>query len=315
MLPTKRRRNWPAIVGWLTAPIAAVCVGMIWIVLGGGFSAMVCIVFFMSLGSALFHYSRIKPIPNMAYRLGEISKGELALTKLVYQGQSAIPILLSALGLPPLQRVSWDGSQARRFAARGLGRLKAVEGVIPLLAILEDPDAMLRACAAQSLGEIADLRAIPMLMVLVCDEATEVRAKARSALHQLGEGKFLDRMDRAMAGDRLAITELNRHPRPVIIAMLIAGAHHGRIGRIGCINLLAELGASEAIPTLRGVARGITVEPRVKQAARAALLRLEPLAGLPRAAEAAVADTSTLPVPAEPTVSRDELPRAVQGQD
>lgn len=100
------------------------------------------------------------------------------------------------------------------------GPSSAVEAVDPLTAVLSDPDARVRACAAHALGKIGSRarRAVPSLCDLLADATPEVRLMAAHALGLIGD---------PAAG--AALVPLLEDPFPEVVARTLHAI--GRLGR------------------------------------------------------------------------------------
>jgi HEAT repeat protein len=86
--------------------------------------------------------------------------------------------------LAQLKSPNWN---IRRKAAFELGKIRAVEAVVPLLELLDDENDKACGVAAMALGRIGDKRALKPLIERLEDEALYVRASAAKGLGYLGD--------------------------------------------------------------------------------------------------------------------------------
>ena len=98
---------------------------------------------------------------------------------LIRVGQPAVGGLNEAL--------SDDRAAVRRAAAKALGKIRHVDGVIGLRAGMRDADADVRRFAAQALGRIGDDSTVDVLGGALRDEDDRVRKAAAGALWDMGE--------------------------------------------------------------------------------------------------------------------------------
>ena len=98
---------------------------------------------------------------------------------LIRVGQPAVAGLNEALGD--------DNAAVRRAAAKALGKIRHVDGVIGLRESLVDADADVRRFAAQALGRIGDESTVDLLGQALRDEDARVRKAAAGALWDMGE--------------------------------------------------------------------------------------------------------------------------------
>ena len=84
--------------------------------------------------------------------------------------------------------------RVRNEAVDALVRIGS-SAVVPLIAVLNDPQAIVRCDAALALGRLRDQRAVEPLTVLVRDRDRRVRYSANKALHQIGNNREPDNLD------------------------------------------------------------------------------------------------------------------------
>jgi HEAT repeat protein len=221
---------------------------------------------------------------------------------------------------------------AQQSAALLLGRLKAKEAVPELLSVLRNLDPDLRAAALWALGEIGETQIVPALIPLLSDgqwatvrwmdEPPERQKKsqqicdwAAEALTKLGEGELVRAFWGVLErGDKEALKFLRSHPRrKAIVEALTRVLEREGTGVTRACNVawaLGEMGAIEALPKLRKVARAWLTPERVREACKRAIAKLEMLSRLPRPADLTAFATSNLPKPADLTeLSTETLPR------
>lgn len=142
--------------------------------------------------------------------------------KCVEIGRPAVETLIDALRHPD--------SLVRQLATRGLGQIRDLRAVEPLIAALKGREDG-RAVAAEALGQIDDERAVDPLIAALKDSGPAVRAAAARSLGQLGDVRAVDRL----------IAELRDH-EPVVRA-----AAAGALGEIADLRAVDPL-----IAALRG---------------------------------------------------------------
>lgn len=80
----------------------------------------------------------------------------------------------------------------RRYAALGLGQIKDLRAVNPLIQSIKDNSAVVRAGVVTALGEIGDSRRVqPLIEVLTEDRNWRVRCAAATALGKIGDERAL----------------------------------------------------------------------------------------------------------------------------
>ena len=96
----------------------------------------------------------------------------MATTALANQGKSAITALLDLL-----TQEEW-----RLLAVRGLAHIRTKETITPLLSVVNDSQALVRAMAIEALGSFHDPLVLPVLLAALKDVAASVRKEAVIAL-------------------------------------------------------------------------------------------------------------------------------------
>lgn len=133
---------------------------------------------------------------------------------------AALPVALAkketvspevSVWLAQLKSPDW---KVRRKAAFELGRVKAVEAVVPLLELLDDENEKACGVAAMALGRIGDRRALSPLIERLDDESVYVRVSAAKAL-----GSLRDR--RAVNALRSALRDVSKEVRQAARAALL----------------------------------------------------------------------------------------------
>lgn len=77
--------------------------------------------------------------------------------------------------------------ETRFLAVQALAQIRHSDTIKPLLQVVNDPDAQIRATAIEALGSFHDLRIVPVLLQAVKDTAAAVRKEAVIALAMLKE--------------------------------------------------------------------------------------------------------------------------------
>ncbi|WP_218617074.1 HEAT repeat domain-containing protein [[Phormidium ambiguum] IAM M-71] len=96
----------------------------------------------------------------------------MATTALANQGKSAITALVDLL-----TQEEW-----RLLAVRGLAHIRTKETITPLLSVVNDSQALVRAMAIEALGSFHDPLVLPVLLAALKDVAASVRKEAVIAL-------------------------------------------------------------------------------------------------------------------------------------
>lgn len=110
---------------------------------------------------------------------------------LAHIGEAAVPTLLEAL-----KHAEW---LVRLHAIEALGKMRAPQGVEPLLAVLfNDHDTAVRTDAARALGEIGDPRAVEFLITAMRD--LDVRPIAIEALGKIGDRRAVSTLVGVLTG-------------------------------------------------------------------------------------------------------------------
>lgn len=224
--------------------------------------------------------------------------------------------LLGPGGTIAKEVVLWEGDPPRHQAAEHLARLKNPRAVEPLISVLDDRDPELAAKAIRALGEIADGRAVgPVLPFLGVGQVVEGNTFAELAAHtlrQLGEEVRVQAFGQALEGNIEPLKTTAGEYRPQVSQALINALGDGDGSVIAhAAEALANLGAAEALPSLRAVVRRASKNDPTRLACEEAISELEARAALPRPAKAAEPDVDTLPRSVhEPAPSTDTLPKA-----
>lgn len=170
--------------------------------------------------------------------------------------------------IDPLSRIltTPDNSHAfayrpRKLAAEALGKIGDARALPALFIASEDIHLLVRQAVAEALGKIGDASAVPILMRLLKDEAVEIRQTVAVALGELGKSTDIPQ---APFLDLLADpSDVLRHlGKQIFIALgesgvdtLISGLSHNNSTIRGiCADILAQLKAEKAYPTLQKVA-------------------------------------------------------------
>lgn len=115
-----------------------------------------------------------KQVQNPDEELSQIAADTLAAV-----GPQAIDSLANLLLL----------EDSRQFATAALAQIRRSETIAPLLSVVRDPEATVRATAIEALGSFHDYRIGPVLVAALSDPATAVR---REAVRALGVRPYLD---------------------------------------------------------------------------------------------------------------------------
>jgi len=288
--------------------------------------------------AAFAHYLRVlkerRDLPDWVNDLADATEIGSAWERVKASGQTAVPYLRRIVRFPYFldAETEFEVRLAQQSAALLLGRLKAKEAVPELLSALRSLDPDLRAAALWALGEIGETQIVPALIPLLSDgqratvrwmdEPPERQKKsqricdwAAEALTKLGEGELVRAFWGVLErGDKEALKFLRSHPRrKAIVEELTRVLEREGTGVTRACNVawaLGEMGAIEALPKLRKVARAWFTLERVREACKRAIAKLEMLSRLPRPADLTAFATSNLPKPADLTeLSTETLPR------
>ncbi len=130
--------------------------------------------------------------------------------------------------------------EARRSTAAALGRIRAADGVEPLIQATRDADETVRVAAARALQAIGDARAVLPLVLLVAREAARSRSTGPSSVAvERAASAALDALCDNRAVDPLGSALSHRDPDVREIAVR-------RLARIGSPEAAARLAASLA---------------------------------------------------------------------
>lgn len=155
-------------------------------------------------------------------------------------GQERRPLSTAQL----LEQLRSGSSAERLWAARDLGLRRREEGIGPLLAALEDPDAGVRWATALALGRIGDSCALESLIAALDDDDYLVRMMVAHALEKIDDDRAGDGLIERLDDDSEWVQRVAAHA-------------------------LGTLDYTEAIPALARTLSGATVP--VKREAAAAL--------------------------------------------
>lgn len=140
-----------------------------------------------------------------------------------------------------------DRPEMRFQAASAMAALRPEEAADEVVPLLDDPDPEVREAAVEALGEAGDSRAADALADRLDDESAAVKVAAALALAELGDHRGVAVLTESL-------------PRPDLA--------------IPAAEALGHLGATEAGPALRDLARRWWISPLVRAAAAGALARL-----------------------------------------
>jgi HEAT repeat protein len=120
--------------------------------------------------------------------LSELTSGDEARAEAAAQALAALP---EGAALPDLRALlapaeGAAAAEARWWAARALALIPGPEAAALLLALLDDPDEAVRACAVAGLGEHARPEAAPRLAALLGDASPFLARLAGDALIRTG---------------------------------------------------------------------------------------------------------------------------------
>jgi HEAT repeat protein len=168
----------------------------------------------------------------------------------------------------------------RPHAARALGKIGDPRAVEPLGVALKDPSVDVRVAAAKGLGEIGDSSAIPALLTALNDPSIGVRAAAARSLAgigwipdsgQTGEGYLL-----VQKRDWAACVTLGPAAVDPLLDALKRRDRHVRIGAAESLGKIRDPRSAKPLVAILG-----DPDPRVRQAARDALMLMMFLAEKP----------------------------------
>lgn len=251
-------------------------------------------------------------LPRPIEELGSETKCKSAFRRIMRMDNPVAIFLKVLLSAPPKGTGNeWDGNQARRLAANGLGQLKDRVAVGPLLEALDDPDAELRERAVRALGRIGDVRAAPAVIPLLGEVET-----AADAVGKLVGKELVEALLAVLRGDKAGVEKLREKSQPEVIEGLIKAVDRPDASKAAnAAWALGELRAEVALAKLRSMASVFSSAPEeLKRACAEAIGKLEPLAALPRSTEAPIPTVDALPAPAEePIPTVDTLPAPEEG--
>jgi HEAT repeat protein len=169
-------------------------------------------------------------------------------------------------------------SFVRDAAIAALGRLGDRQAVPPLLAKLDDLDAIARVTAIEVLGRLGDRQAVPPLLTKLDDPENFIRRTAIEALGRLGDRQavppLLTKLDDFDATTRVTAIEAlgrlgDRQAVPPLLAKLDDPENYIRVT---AIEALGRLGDRQAVPPL--LAKLDDPKPQIRWIAIEALGRL-----------------------------------------
>lgn len=163
-----------------------------------------------------------------------------------------------------LAKMVRSGKRSEILRALGtLVRLQDDRMVEPLVAMLEHPYWQLRSEAAGGLATLGDKRAVPILIAAMEKEAFSSQSYGRAAstgiavaLAKLGDDRAVQPMRRVFAYLR------DRHKPPFAQRIKTQDGTYVTLTWPGFKLALALLGADEFLPTVRAVARDISMSPK-----------------------------------------------------
>ncbi len=143
-----------------------------------------------------------------------------------------------------LRKLRSESAEMRAYAAEGLGGVRNVHAVAPLIEALSDDNIAVRRFAISSLGHIRDVRAVDRLIPFLQDEEPDMRCAAVVALGELGLS------DERVANPPVQVIEalissVSDTDRSVCSAAVVALGRIGNPQAISALNTLAETTESE----------------------------------------------------------------------
>lgn len=338
-----RYYGFPALVAIISASIVTVALNKLvsndWISFFLGYSILT------TIAGVVVSYL-LRRFPQLARQLGDRDEQvrQRAFERLLEMGNKAVPVFVQVLNEAPLTTPysNWESTAAFCLAVEGLGRLKAREGVEPLMDLLRELEGQLvevRAMAIWALGQIGDERAIPSIIPMLGDDRriqsqwlnewawTTLRKEVlhhygtvslvtAAALKQLGLGELVTSFLATLRRDEEALKRLKEFwaYRTEIAAALMKVLDSSFVSEAAnAAWALGELWAFEALPRLKAKEQALLTAKAVRKACQEAIAKLEPMATLPTPVVATGIDTSTLPRPAMPTdIATDTLPRPTE---
>jgi HEAT repeat protein len=201
-------------------------------------------------------------------------------------------MVLSAAGERALTRlVVYPADQIRVWATAALNELVTqgdVRAVEPLIAMLTDGSAAVRARTVTTLGELGDARALKPLTDALKDESSDVQLAAATALGELGDERAVEPLIAALDGigylpDR-AIQALGKLGDGRAVEPLIAAlSRDDMVTSRWPATALGELGDARAVEPLLRLVESPYIPPR--DAAVQALIRLNDESAIEQALE------------------------------
>ena len=159
-------------------------------------------------------------------------------------------------------------AEVRVAAIRALANLKAIAFAMDIAALLDDPHAEVRLAAVLALGDLDATCFAPRVGILIRDPDNPTAKAAKETVERMGEIELLTSFaievlsGESSTGLEIAVDILRAHPVPEAIPGLLASLRQAPKIAITSACILAGLGRTEGVPTLRnavGLPIGITV--------------------------------------------------------
>jgi HEAT repeat protein len=169
--------------------------------------------------------------------------------------QDGDPETRSIAAVAVYRRLMTDAdTETRRSTATALGRIRAVEGIEPLLKAIKDADESVRVAAIKALAAINDIEAVVPLVLVVAREESRARSTGRSdAAMERAASQALDVIcdERAIEPLKAALTNDDTDVRETAVKRL------ARIGSPEVAGALTALLTDENPAIRRASARGL----------------------------------------------------------
>jgi len=165
----------------------------------------------------IFSFAEGKDIKSLVKDLGseDINDRNMAVIDLGRIGAPAV--------YPVIEALKSGNSNARRWAAEALGRIKDPRATEALIEALEDQEPYVRSNAVKALGEIGDRRAVEPLLKLLKDPTYGLSGTLPRALGQIGDTRAIVPLLEAQDVDHSEARKIHSFARETVKAFKLMG--------------------------------------------------------------------------------------------